>query len=77
MAEDSNHLLGMDRVTAVEWAALLAMTLIVEDPIDGPADLDDDSRAVVATALQYNLTLLEEPQPYHGTLSGRLRVQTY
>jgi hypothetical protein len=76
MVRDQGHLLVVDDRIGRTWAQLLVMDLKVTQPDGGSADLDDDNRIVVATAIQRNLTLVESPQPYQATLP-KLAVQAY
>lgn len=58
-----------DEEAAQVYALLPIGQLLLEDD----AELGDMSRMVVATAIERNLALVEEPQPYHGEV-GNLRV---
>jgi hypothetical protein len=75
MVSSEGHVLPVDAAIAECWATLLPMSLPVIEPDGSSAELDDDNRLVVATAIVRNLTLLEAPQPYHAALAG-LRLRT-
>ena len=68
LVKSHGHLIPVDETVADRWAELLYTDLqVTENGLN--VALDDDNRLVVATALVFNLVLLEAPQPYHETLS--------
>ncbi len=70
------NMLDVDLQVAREWSDMLALSLTVNQPNGGHADLDDDNRMVLAAALHFHLLLVEEQQPYHILVPG-LSVQPY
>lgn len=67
LARANHNVLPVDEIVARVWSALLPMNLDYQSST-AITPLDDDQRLVVATAIAYNLTLIESPQPYHATL---------
>lgn len=65
-----------DTQAGAVWARLLPLPLARRNSVGVDVDLSDEDRMVAAIAIERNLTLVEEQQPYHNALWGSHRLVT-